>query len=110
MAGNFGGDPDDMITDINVVPLVDIILVVLIIFMLTANLIAKQAEAERERRAVIIKADGELQASTNLITAAGILGKADGAMHLRTLQSLNDMSSDQTNTIRFVLPIEIMKA
>ncbi len=72
--------------------------------------IAKQAEAERERRAVIIKAEGELQASSNLIKAAEIFGKADGAMHLRTLQSLNDMSSDQTNTIKFVLPIEIMKA
>ena len=72
--------------------------------------IAKQAEAERERRAVIIKAEGELQASTNLIKAATILGKANGAMHLRTLQNLNDMSSDQTNTINFFLPLEVARA
>lgn len=72
--------------------------------------IARQAEAERERRAVIIKAEGELQASSNLIRAAGILGKAEGAMHLRTLQSLNDVASDQTNTTNFVIPLEIMDA
>ncbi len=72
--------------------------------------IAKQAEAERERRAVIIKADGEVQASANLIKAAGLLGKAKGALHLRTLQSLNDVSSDQTNTINFIVPLEIMQA
>jgi len=72
--------------------------------------IAKQAEAERERRAVIIKAEGEMQAAANLIKAAGILGKAEGAMHLRTLQTLNDMSSDQSNSITFFLPLEVTEA
>ena len=72
--------------------------------------IAKQAEAERERRAVIIKADAEVKAAGNMIKAAGTLGSAKGAMHLRTLQALNDISSDQSNTINVVLPIEIMDA
>lgn len=71
---------------------------------------AKEAEAEREKRAVILKAEGEAIASTNLGKAASVLGKADGALHLRTLQSLNDVSSDQTNHIVFALPLEIMEA
>jgi regulator of protease activity HflC (stomatin/prohibitin superfamily) len=71
---------------------------------------AKEAEAERERRSVIIKAEGEVQASDNMSKAATILGKAKGAMHLRTLQTLNDTSSDQTNTIVFAVPLEITNA
>jgi len=71
---------------------------------------AKEAEAERERRAVIIKAQGELIASTNVSKAAVILGQAKGAMHLRTLQTLNDTSSDQTNTIVFAVPLEVINA
>jgi len=71
---------------------------------------AKEAEAEREKRAVIIKAEGELKASVNMSKAATILATADGAIHLRTLQTLNDISSDQTNTIKFFLPIEIMNS
>ena len=72
--------------------------------------IAKQAEAEREKRSVIIKAEGEVQASANMAQAAKILAQSTGALHLRTLQSLNDLSSDQSNTVVFALPIEILRA
>ncbi len=72
--------------------------------------IAKQAEAEREKRAVIIKAEGEVMAAENMAKAAEILGKSPGALHLRTLQSLNDLSSDQSNTVVFATPIEVLKA
>lgn len=71
--------------------------------------IAKQAEAEREKRAVIINAEGELAAAENIAKAAEILTKSDGALHLRTLQSINDLSSDQSNTVVFVTPAEILK-
>lgn len=72
--------------------------------------IAKQAEAERERRAVIIKAEGEYSASTKLASAAEVLSKQPGALHLRTLNALNDISSDQSNTIVFAVPLEILRA
>jgi regulator of protease activity HflC (stomatin/prohibitin superfamily) len=72
--------------------------------------IAKQAEAEREKRAVIIKAEGEVAASENMSKAAKILSETPGALHLRTLQSLNDLSSDQSNTVIFALPIEVLRA
>ena len=72
--------------------------------------IAKQAEAEREKRAVIIKAEGEVASAANMSKAANMLSQADGALHLRTLQSLNDLSSDQSNTIVFALPIEVLRA
>ncbi|MFA5184300.1 MAG: slipin family protein [Patescibacteria group bacterium] len=72
--------------------------------------IAKQAEAEREKRAVIINSEGELAAAENISQAASILAKSDGALHLRTLQSINDLSSDQSNTVIFVTPVEILKA
>lgn len=72
--------------------------------------IAKQAEAERERRAVIIKSEGEVAAAANMSEAAGILSKTTGALHLRTLQSLNDLSSDQSNTVIFAIPLEILRA
>src|SRR3989344_3577698 len=72
--------------------------------------IAKQAEAEREKRAVIITSEGELAASKNLSEAAKILSSSDGALHLRTLQSINDISSDQSNTVVFTVPMEILKA
>jgi regulator of protease activity HflC (stomatin/prohibitin superfamily) len=72
--------------------------------------IAKQAEAEREKRAVIIKAEGEVMASENMAKAANILAGSDGALHLRTLQSVNDLSSDQSNTVIFALPLEILRA
>ena len=72
--------------------------------------LAKQAEAEREKRAVIIKAEGEVIAAENMSKAAAILSRADGALHLRTLQSLNDLSSDQSNTVVFATPIEVLRA
>lgn len=72
--------------------------------------IAKQAEAERERRAVIIKAEGEVAAAENMSKAADILAGSTGALHLRTLQSVNDLSSDQSNTVIFALPLEILRA
>jgi len=72
--------------------------------------IAKQAEAEREKRAVIINSEGELAASENLSKAARMLASSDGALHLRTLQAINDMSSDQSNTVIFMTPIEVLKA
>jgi regulator of protease activity HflC (stomatin/prohibitin superfamily) len=72
--------------------------------------IAKQAEAERERRAVIIKAEGEVASAQNMAEAARILGMQPGALHLRTLQSINDLSSDQSNTVVFAVPLEILRA
>lgn len=72
--------------------------------------IAKQAEAEREKRAVIINSEGELAAAENISKAAAILSQSDGALHLRTLQSINDISSDQSNTVIFVTPVEILKS
>ena len=72
--------------------------------------IAKQAEAERERRSVIIKAEGEVESAANMAKAAAMLTASPGALHLRTLQTLNDLSSDQSNTVIFALPIEVLRA
>ena len=72
--------------------------------------ISKEAEAERERRAVIIKAEGEKSAAENLSLAAQMLAKTPGALHLRTLQSINDISSDQSNTTIWMLPVETLEA
>lgn len=72
--------------------------------------IAKQAEAERERRAVIINSEGEVSAAENLAKAAQILSASNGALHLRTLNSINDISSDQSNTVVFTLPLEVLSA
>ena len=72
--------------------------------------IAKQAEAEREKRAVIINSEGELAASENISKAAAMLASTPGALHLRALQSINDVSSDASNTIIFTVPLEILKA
>lgn len=74
------------------------------------RVIGKQAEAEREKRSVIIKAEGEVIAAENLAKAATILSAADGALHLRTLNTLNDVSSDQSNTIVFAMPVEVLRA
>lgn len=72
--------------------------------------IAKQAEAEREKRAVIITSEGELAASENMAKAAERLSAIPGALHLRTLQSINDISSDASNTVVFTLPLETLQA
>lgn len=74
------------------------------------RVIAKIAEAEREKQAVITKAAGEVEASKNLAKAAETMAKAPGALHLRTLSTINDLSSDQSNTIIFALPIEVLRA
>jgi len=72
--------------------------------------IGKQAEAEREKRAVIIKAEGEVIAADNMAKAARTLYDSPGALHLRTLQSINDLSSDQSNTVVFAIPLEVLRA
>lgn len=74
------------------------------------RVIAKAAEAEREKQAVITKAEGEVQASENLAKAAALMSATPGALHLRTLSTLNDLSSDQSNTIIFAVPIEVLEA
>ena len=74
------------------------------------RVIAKIAEAQREREAVITKSTGEVEASKNLAEAAEIMSKTPGALHLRTLATINDVSSDQSNTIIFALPLEILRA
>ncbi len=74
------------------------------------RVIAKVAEAEREKAAVITKAEGEVEAANNLAKAATVMGSTPGALHLRTLATLNDLSSDQSNTIIFAIPIEVLKA
>lgn len=71
---------------------------------------AKQAEAEREKRATIISSEGEVLASKNLSDAAAMLAKTPGALHLRTLNSINDISSDASNTIVFAVPLEVLRA
>jgi len=74
------------------------------------RVIAKVAEAEREKQAVITKAEGEVEASENLAKAAETMSKVDGALHLRTLSTINDVSSDQSNTVIFCLPLEVLEA
>jgi len=71
---------------------------------------AKQAEAEREKRATIINSEGEVLAAQNLSQAAQMMAQTPGALHLRTLNSINDISSDQSNTVIFALPMEILRA
>ncbi|MFH0846086.1 MAG: slipin family protein [Patescibacteria group bacterium] len=72
--------------------------------------ISKEAEAEREKRAVIINAEGDMIAADNLAAAARKLNEVPGALHLRTLQTINDLSSDQSNTTVWMLPMEVLKA
>ncbi|NOR24737.1 MAG: slipin family protein, partial [Desulforhopalus sp.] len=73
--------------------------------------IAKQAEAERERRAKVIHAEGEYQASEKLLAAANVISQNPQALQLRYLQTLNDISSNEnTNTIVFPFPVEMMRS
>ena len=74
------------------------------------RVMAKVAEAEREKDAVITKAKGEVESANNLAKAANIMGNTPGALHLRTLSTLNDLSSDQSNTVIFAIPIEGLEA
>lgn len=71
--------------------------------------IARQAEAERERRAKVIHAEGELQASEKLVEAARVMSSEPGAMQLRYLQTLADMSTGNASTIVFPLPIDLIQ-
>ncbi|MDP8315201.1 MAG: SPFH domain-containing protein, partial [Candidatus Celaenobacter antarcticus] len=71
---------------------------------------ARQAEAERERRAKIIHAEGEFQASKQLAEAANVLSKNPASIQLRYLQTLNDIATEKNSTIVFPLPIDLMKA
>ncbi len=72
--------------------------------------IARQAEAERERRAKVIHAEGELQAAEKLVAAANIISTNPQALQLRYLQTLNDIAGQQSSTIVFPLPIELLDA
>ena len=74
------------------------------------RVIAKIAEAEREKEAVITKSRGEVEAARNLKEAAEMMGSTPGALHLRTLSTINDVSSDQSNTIIFAIPVEVLRA
>src|SRR5437899_6410528 len=72
--------------------------------------IARQAEAERERRAKIIQAEGELQASEKLLQAAQMLAKQPQAMQLRYLQTLGNIAGDRSSTIVFPIPMDLLTA
>ncbi|GHA96649.1 slipin family protein [Modicisalibacter luteus] len=72
--------------------------------------IARQAEAERERRAKVIHAEGELQASQKLVEAANVMSENGAALQLRYLQTMSDMSNRNSSTIVFPLPMDIMEA
>ena len=71
--------------------------------------IARQAEEERTRRAKVIHAEGELQASEKLLQAATVLSQNSQALQLRYLQTLTDIAGERTNTIVFPLPMELME-
>jgi len=72
--------------------------------------IGRQAEAERERRAKVIAAEGELQAATKLSEAAAIIQRNPAALQLRYLQTLNDISAENASTIVFPIPIDLFRA
>ena len=71
--------------------------------------IARQAEAERERRAKVIHAEGEYQASERLAQAANIIGQAPGALQLRYLQTLTEVAAENNSTIVFPLPVDLLR-
>jgi regulator of protease activity HflC (stomatin/prohibitin superfamily) len=73
------------------------------------RVMAKAAEADREKKAVIIRAEGELEAAKNMAHAAHIMAKEQGALHLRTLQTLTELSSDKSNTVVFAVPLEVLQ-
>ena len=73
------------------------------------RVIARAAEAEREKQAVITKAEGEAEAAENLAKAAKVLSSTPGALHLRTLETINDVSSDQSNTIKIMYMVTIIQ-
>lgn len=74
------------------------------------RVIARQAEAERERRAIIIRAEGEKAAAENIASAAEKLAKTTGGLHIRTLQTLSEVAADKNNTVVFITPLEVLRA
>jgi regulator of protease activity HflC (stomatin/prohibitin superfamily) len=70
--------------------------------------IARQAEAERERRAKVIHAEGELQAAQKLVEAARVLAQQPEAMQLRYFQTLSSITSDRSSTVVFPLPVDLI--
>jgi len=73
------------------------------------RVMAKQAESERERRAIIIRAEGEFQASEKLAQAAAILGSTHGGLSMRTLQTIEKINPDPSKTVIFALPVEVLE-
>lgn len=73
------------------------------------RIMSRQAAAEREKRAVVIKSEGDRDAAKNLAAAATTMGKAKGAMQLRTLQTLDGLGPTASNTVVMALPVEIME-
>lgn len=73
------------------------------------RMMAKEAEAEREKRGVIIRAEGEIEAAKNLVKASKSLNKSPGAMHIRTLTSINDLSNEKSYTNIYALPLEALR-
>ncbi len=74
------------------------------------RVIARVAEAEREKRAVIVASEGEVASAQNMAQAAQVLNAAPGALHLRTLASINDISESPSNTTIWMVPIEVLRA
>lgn len=74
------------------------------------RIIARVAEAERDKRAIIVKSEGEVGAAQKLADAAKILSSVPGAMHLRTLATINDLSGDKSNTVIFAIPVEVLES
>ena len=73
------------------------------------RIMSRQAAAEREKRAVIIKSEGDRDAAKNLASAANTMGKSKGAMQLRTLQTLDGLGPTASNTVVLALPVEVME-
>jgi hypothetical protein len=73
------------------------------------RVMAKQAESERERRAVIIRAEGELKSSENLALAAQNLANVPGGLSLRTLKTIEAINPDPSKTVIFALPVEVLE-
>jgi regulator of protease activity HflC (stomatin/prohibitin superfamily) len=73
------------------------------------RIMAKAAEAERLKQAVIIRSEGDAAAAETVTKAATIISSTPGALHLRTLQSLNDVASDPSNTVKFFIPFDVLR-
>ena len=73
------------------------------------RIMAKAAEAERLKQAVIIRSEGDAAAAETVTKAASIISATPGALHLRTLQSLNDVASDPSNTVKFFIPFDVLQ-